>query len=416
MAQERSGPDEPQLTQARVPLEEAAEAFSRRDESGRTPIVVLPERASRISLQLLLAGAVALAVGIALGLLQERVDLLLLGVLVAAVLVALGVYRAFLVPVPEGVSALLARRGRYDRMIGPGVHVVPPMIAVSHLVSRREIPFDVPITEAATADNVRATVDSLVTFTITDPYRFVYNISADDFDHVFQAVCQEALRAMVRKLPSERVSDLAGHDKSELKAAIGETVAAYGVEVRTTVITYAQPPPDFVRSQEARQLAVLQRAEQIERQTLAQARQTDEEALSRQQALARVAREQDTLQAEAQRAEARRRLVEAEASVEALRLAHLEERLQRYPQASQWEWEGARLEVARSLAGNTRAVLQVGNADQIAGALVVRDVFQDPAPADRLPQPGRPDESALSEGAAASGAPQQDGAEGSPAP
>ena len=170
-------------------------------------------------------------------------------------------------------------------------------------------------------------------------------------------------------------------------------MAAYGVEVRTTVITYAQPPPDFVRSQEARQLAVLQRAEQIERQTLAQARQTDEEALSRQQALARVSREQDTLQAEAQRAEARRRLVEAEASVEALRLAHLEERLQRYPQASQWEWEGARLEVARSLAGNTRAVLQVGNADQIAGALVVRDVFQEPAPADRLPQPGRPDES-----------------------
>ncbi len=111
MAQERSGPDQPQLTQARVPLEDAAEAFSRRDESGRTPIVVLPERASRVSLQLLLAGAVALAVGIGLWLFQERIDLLLLGVLVAAVLVALGVYRAFLVPVPEGVSALLAGAG-----------------------------------------------------------------------------------------------------------------------------------------------------------------------------------------------------------------------------------------------------------------------------------------------------------------
>ena len=64
--------------------------------------MVLPERASRISLQLLLAGAVALAVGIALGLLQERVDLLLLAVLVAAVLVALGVYRAFSSPSPKG--------------------------------------------------------------------------------------------------------------------------------------------------------------------------------------------------------------------------------------------------------------------------------------------------------------------------
>ena len=71
-----------------VPLEEAAEAFARRRERAHT------HRCSRSgpagSARALLAGAVALAVGIALGLLQERVDLLLLAVLVAAVLVALG--------------------------------------------------------------------------------------------------------------------------------------------------------------------------------------------------------------------------------------------------------------------------------------------------------------------------------------
>ena len=276
------------------------------------------------------------------------------------------------------------------------------MIAVSHLVSRREIPFDVPITEAATADNVRATVDSLVTFTITDPYRFVYNISADDFDHVFQAVCQEALRAMVRKLPSERVSDLAGHDKSELKAAIGETVAPTGWR-------YAPPSsptpsaPDFVRSQEARQLAVLQRAEQIEHQTLAQARQTDEEALSRQQALARWPGSRTPLQAEAQRAEARRRLVEAEASVEALRLAHLEERLQRYPQASQWEWEGARLRSPAPWPATPGRCSRWGTPTRSPGPWWCGTSSEDPAPADRLPQPGRPDESVARERGPAAG-------------
>jgi regulator of protease activity HflC (stomatin/prohibitin superfamily) len=250
------------------------------------------------------------------------------------------------------------------------------------------------MTEAPTEDNVRATLDCLVTFAIADPYRFVYNISADDFDHVFQAICQEALRAMVRRLPSARVSDLHGQDKDELRAAIGAVVAPYGVEVRSAVITYAQPPVEFLHSQEARQLAVLQRAEQAERQALAQRRQADAEALARQEALARVSREQDTLQAETERAEARRRLTEAEAAVDDLRLARLEERLRRYPQASQWEWEGARLEVARALAGNTRAVLQVGNADQIAHALVVRDVLQEgaprPSPAAQTTEDGTP--------------------------
>jgi regulator of protease activity HflC (stomatin/prohibitin superfamily) len=392
-------PAETQLTQARVPLEEAAEAFTLRDASGRIPIVVLPVRAGRVNLQLLLAAGVALAVAVVVWLFFDRFDLFLLAAVVAVVLAVFGLRQAFLVPVPEGTNALLAQRGRFLRTIGPGVHRIPPYIAVSHLVTRREIPFDVPMTEAATEDNVRATVDSLVTFAIADPFRFVYNISADDFDHVFQAICQEALRAMVRRLPSSQVSDLHGQDKGELRAAIGAVVAPYGVEVRATVTTYAQPPAEFLQSQEARQLAVLQRAEQAERQALAQRRQADAEALARQEALARVAREQDTLQAEVQRAEARRHLAEAEAAVEELRLARLEERLRRFPQASQWEWEGARLEVARALAGNTRAVLQVGNADQIAHALVVRDVLAEGAP--------RPSPTAQTT---------EDGASGSPPP
>jgi regulator of protease activity HflC (stomatin/prohibitin superfamily) len=341
---------------------------------------LLPDRAGRVSVQLVLAAAAALTAGLAVWLFLDRFDLFLISVVVAVVLLALGVYRSFLVPVPEGASALLVSRGRYDRTLGPGVHIIRPNVSVSHLVTRREIPFDVVVAEAPTQDSVRATVDSLVTFAITDPFKFVYNLSADDFDHVFQAVCQEAVRAMVRGLPSSKVSDLAGQDKTELRAAIGAVVAPYGVDIRTAVITAAEPPLAFLQSQEARQLAVLQRAEQAERQALAQHRQADAEALTRQEVLARVAREQDALDAEAQRAEARRRLVEAEAAVEALRLAKLEERLRRYPQATQWEWEGSRLEVARALAGNTRAVLQVGNADQIAHALVVRDVLQSAAP------------------------------------
>jgi regulator of protease activity HflC (stomatin/prohibitin superfamily) len=370
-------PDETQLTQERVPLDQAADAFARRDGSGRIPIVVLPERASRFSPQLLLAAATALGVGLGIGLWQDNFWLIVGGIAVAALLVVLGVQRSFRVTVPEGTSALLASRGRYERTLPPGLHIVPPYIAVTHLVTRREIPFDVPVTEAPTQDNVRATVDSLVTFSITEPHRFVYNISADDFDQVFQAVCQEALRAMVRRIPSDQVADLAGQDKTELRTAIGAGVAAYGVEIRAATITYAQPPAEFIRTQEARQLAVLQRAEQAERQALAQRRQADDDALARQRVLAQVAREQEEFMAQAQRAEARRHVVEAEAAVEELRLAKLEDRLHRFPNASRWEWEGERLGVARSLAGNTRAVLQVGTADDIVNALVVRDVLQE---------------------------------------
>jgi hypothetical protein len=129
-----------------------------------------------------------------------------------------------------------------------------------------------------------------------------------------------------------------------------------------------------LRSEEARQLAVLRRSEQIELQTLALQRQADEEARERQKVLAHVEREREALQLQVQQAAARKQIVELEAEAAELRLAKQEEMLQRYPHAAQWEWSGTQLEVARALASNSRVFLQVHGADDIARALTLREM------------------------------------------
>jgi hypothetical protein len=113
-------------------------------------------------------------------------------------------------------------------------------------------------------------------------------------------------------------------------------------------------------------LAVAQRAEQIEKQALAQQRQADAETLER-----------DALLVHLMQAQAHQQVVTLEAQTEALRLAQLEERLHRFPHAAQYDWQSQQLEVARALAGNTRAVLQVGSAGDIPQALLVRDALRD---------------------------------------
>ena len=110
----------------------------------------------------------------------------------------------------RGSKAILLRRGRIDRTIGPGNHIIPPWIAVSHLVTMREIPFDVPVTEVPTQEGLRVSVDVLLTFRITRPEQFVFSISAPDFDQVCQAAGQDALRLLVRSTTAEHVLDLAG--------------------------------------------------------------------------------------------------------------------------------------------------------------------------------------------------------------
>lgn len=366
-----------QLYQARVPLDEAADAFNTRDASGRIPIVVTPQRLNRIRNEMVTAAALVFAGGLAGYYFTSNWMWITIGVPLALVFIIIGIYRSFIVRIPEGVNALLTKGGRYYRTISSGTFILPPWVLVSHLVTRRQIPFDIPMVEMPTLDNVRVTIDMLVTFTITDAYRFVYSISADDFDQVFMAACQDALRLQVRRISTEQIVDLNKGSTGELVAMIGEDVEIYGVAVNKANITYAGPPKDFISSQEAQILAVLKRKEQVERQTLALQQQADEAELARMNVISQVTREREALQIQVQAAELEKRIVELRAQAEDLRLERLEQRLKKYPMAAKWEIETAQLEVARSLAGNTRAVVQVGQGSDITRAFLMSDSLRE---------------------------------------
>lgn len=344
--------DYTQLTQVKVPLEDAADVFSQRDASGRIPIVVIPLKPYRIRNEFVLIGLIALVGGILVGKFLDQTYLYPVSIVVGLLLIIIGVYQSFFLQIPEGVSGLLIRAGKYQQTVGSGTHIVPPWVLVSHLVSRREIPFDAPAVEALTRDNVRANVDTLLTFKIFDPYRFVFSISATDFDLVFQASCQDTLRTIIRQVNADQVAELKKQDMEAMIEGLNADLEAYGVSITKVSVTFAQPPADFVHSQEMRQLAVFQQAEQTEKQVLAKCKQADEEALTRQKVL-------------------------AEAENEELRLSKLEERLHTYPLAAKWEWDGQRLEVSKALAANSRAMLRITNANDIFHAFFIEEPMED---------------------------------------
>ena len=362
-----------QLTQVRVPLEHAADAFAQRAASGSMPIVVVPERPFRLRLDVVGLGVAAIVGGIIAANIGMGAGWVSLLVIAGLLLILIAIYRVMRTFIPEGVQALLARGGRYTHTIGSGPHFILPWIAISHLVTRREIPFEVVVVDALTQNNVRARLETLFTFTISEPYHFVYNISADDFDRVFQATCQDSLRSLVRQITSDQVHDLVRQDLSELRQALSAEAEPYGITIMRIKITSAQPPDDFMRSQEARQLAIIQQAEQAEHQALALRRQRDQADLAQQEVIARVEREREELKLQLQQVEMRQRVIELEAKIEEFRLAKLEERLHNNPLAARWEWQGDQLAVARALASNTRAIVQLGNTDTLVRTILARD-------------------------------------------
>jgi hypothetical protein len=129
-----------------------------------------------------------------------------------------------------------------------------------------------------------------------------------------------------------------------------------------------------VATEEARQLAVVKRAEQVQQQELALHRLHDAEELERQRVITLAQRTREDLRQQIENAALRRQLIELEAENEALRLGRLEERLRQNPSAARLDWDRHQLEVARALAGNTRAVLQVGNAGDIGRVLMIHDI------------------------------------------
>jgi regulator of protease activity HflC (stomatin/prohibitin superfamily) len=354
-----------QLTQARVPLEDAGAAFTIRDAMGRLPIVVLPEQPFRIRNEFVIAGVIAVVLGVVLQLDNLAVRGGLVGIGVVSVF--LGVFQSFIVAVPEGARALLL----YDKTIGAGRHIIPPWIIVSHVVTVREIPFGALAVGVPTSDDVRVDVDLLLTFTVVAPDRFVFAISAPDFDQVCQAAAAEALRELIRSKPADALLDLAPADADRLRTAIGAAIAPYGAEVQRVVITRVRPPDEFMASREARRLAAARRDEQTEQFKLEERLQTDRDALKR------------------QRIAAKRERIELGAANEALRLQRLEERLAAYPAASRQDVLDRRIEVAEALATNTRAMVQVGPGGDVADALILDNLVEPPGRATAAPTQAR---------------------------
>jgi regulator of protease activity HflC (stomatin/prohibitin superfamily) len=362
-----------QLAQLRVPLEDADAVFETADANGRTPIVVIPTRPLRLRFDLLGIAIGLVLVAILVVILDASFWWVLLALIGAAALTFFGAMSAFVVRVPEGTSALLVSGGRHRGVIGPGTHIIMPHIAVSHIVTRRQIPFDLPNVEAPTSDNVRARIDALLTFTITDPARFVYTIAAPDFDLVMQAAAHDGVRTILRQLTWSDVLGIGNAQAETLRTLIGAHVATYGVEIGHLNFTYARPNDAFVLSEESRQLAVAQRAEAAEQHTLAERRLQNEQALARVRLLAGLEREQERLRAQLRHAEMRQQVSTIDTDTLAARLARLEELLGTYPRAAEWEWQGEQLGVVRALASNTRAVVQLGQVSDVMRTLLAAD-------------------------------------------
>ncbi len=222
-------------------------------------------------------------------------------VAIIVVVIAIAIISRGLRIVPQQHSWVVERLGRFQKLLGPGLNLIIPLIDnVAYKFDMREMPMDVNKQVCITRDNTQISIDGVLYLQITDAKAAAYGTS-NPFASIEQ-LAQTIMRSDVGKRQLDEVlsSRTALNDSivSELDAA----AINWGVKVLRYEIRDITPPEDVIRAMELQITA-----ERQKRATIAKSEGEKQQAINlsegeRQQQINRAegARQSQVLRAEGQ--------------------------------------------------------------------------------------------------------------------
>lgn len=146
-------------------------------------------------------------------------------------------------PYQRGV---VERLGKYVRTSGPGLNLIIPAIEKIEKVDMRENVIDVPPQEVITKDNVLVTVDAVIYYEITDPFRVLYNVS--NFTLAATKLAQTNLRNIIGDLELDQTLTSREMINTRLREVLDVATDKWGVKVTRVEIQKIDPPHDITEA------------------------------------------------------------------------------------------------------------------------------------------------------------------------
>ncbi|MDR3316033.1 MAG: SPFH/Band 7/PHB domain protein [Coriobacteriales bacterium] len=146
-------------------------------------------------------------------------------------------------PYEKGV---VERLGKFQRVWEPGLHFLVPFIDRVTKADMRENVVDVPPQEVITKDNVAVTVDAVVYYEATDPFKLIYNIT--NFYLAATKLAQTNLRNVVGEMQLDE--SLTSREKINvtLRNILDEATDKWGVRVVRVELQRIEPPADVTQA------------------------------------------------------------------------------------------------------------------------------------------------------------------------
>ena len=230
--------------------------------------------------------------------------------------------------VPQGYVYVIERLGRYNDTLGPGFHVIIPIVdKVSKQVSLKEQVADFPPQDVITKDNVIMKIDTVVYFKVQDPKLYAYGAERPIL--ALENLTATTLRNLVGELELDQTLTSRDNINARMQGILDEATDPWGIKVGRVELKNIIPPEEIQRSMEKQM-----KAERDRRETLLEAEGHKQASITR----AEGDKQALVLKAEAERdaaiaratgeAESIRLVYEAEArGIEMLKDANIDERV-----------------------------------------------------------------------------------------
>ena len=136
--------------------------------------------------------------------------------------------------------------GKYSRMLGPGPHVIIPILETMTRVDVRSTPIDVPKQEVLTKDTVTVGVDAIVYFRVLEPAKAL--LETTNYVYATTNFAQAALRDITGNFELDELLSKRDEISAQIKEIVDKETDKWGIDIENVKLQNIELPNDMKRA------------------------------------------------------------------------------------------------------------------------------------------------------------------------
>lgn len=184
--------------------------------------------------------------------------IMLVALLIAVVILSLMCVRV----IKQSRVGIIMRLGKFRKVADTGVHFLVPFLDhMAYVIDIRETVIDFPPQPVITRDNVTMQIDTVVYYQVTDPVRYVFEITNPI--SAIENLTATTLRNIIGELDLDETLTSRDLINTKMRAILDEATDKWGIKVNRVELKNIMPPHDIQVAMEKQMRAERERRESI---------------------------------------------------------------------------------------------------------------------------------------------------------